>query len=75
MLDRVIEDVYDTDPETYPQLIPYFSNPEVSYGGVATGDSDTVDNARVLESTSPYVANFRSSIVQGIVSSTRCQDI
>jgi parallel beta-helix repeat protein len=60
---------YDTDPETYAQRIPYFSNPEVSYGGVATGDSDTVDNARVLESTAPYVANFRSSIVQGIVSS------
>ena len=60
---------YDTDPETFPQLIPYFSNPEVSYGGVATGDSDSVDNARVLESTAPYVANFRSSIVQGIVSS------
>jgi formylglycine-generating enzyme required for sulfatase activity len=60
---------YDTDPSTYPQLIPYFSNPEVSYVGVATGNSNSVNNARVLRSTAPYVANFRSSIVQGIISS------
>ena len=59
---------YDTDPSTYPQLIPYFSNPDVMYGSVATGNSGTIDNAKVLTSTAPYIANFRTSVVQGIVS-------
>ena len=60
---------YDTDPTTYGQLIPYFSNPAVNFGTVATGDSGIANNAQVLMSTAPYVANFRSSSVQGIVAS------
>ena len=60
---------YDTDQDTYNQLIPYFSNPAVNYGTVATGNDGSADNAKVLTSTAPYVANFRQSIVQGIVAS------
>ena len=59
---------YDTDPSTYSPTRSIFSNPEVFYGGVATGDSGTINNAKVLMSTAPYVANFRSSVQQGIVS-------
>ncbi|MDG1354948.1 MAG: DUF5011 domain-containing protein, partial [Opitutales bacterium] len=60
---------YDTDPSTYDQIIPYFSNPAVNYGTDATGNNGSADNAKVLTSTAPYVANFRTSIVQGIVAS------
>ena len=59
---------YDTNPSsTYPMTIPYFSNPDVSYLGTTTGNAGTEDNALVLRSTAPYVSNFRSSVVQGIV--------
>ena len=61
---------YDTSPSpTYPNTVPYFSNPSVSYQGTTTGESGSADNALVLRSTAPYVSNFRSSIVQGIVAS------
>ena len=61
---------YDTSgSSTYPNRVPLFSNPQVSYLGVTTGNSNSEDNAQVLNQTAPYVSNFRSSIVQAIVPS------
>ncbi len=61
---------YDTDgTSTYSNRIPYFSNPSIEYQGISTGNLDSEDNAQVLNTTTPYVSNFRSSIVQGIVPS------
>ena len=40
---------------------PYFSNPDISYGGVQTGDESTRHNARVLNETAFHVANFRKT--------------
>ena len=57
---------YDSNPSSYPNKVPYFSNPEVTYMDIPTGDI-TANNAMVLSSTSPYVSNFRRSVVQGIV--------
>ena len=59
---------YDTSPSsTYPTTIPYFSNPLVDYQGTLTGNAGSADNAQVLSSTAPYVSNFRTSVVQGIL--------
>jgi peptidyl-Asp metalloendopeptidase len=45
-------------------VIPYFSNPDISYMGKATGVDylapDSADNARTLNNTAPIVANFRN---------------
>lgn len=61
---------YDTEPiSTYPNTIPYFSNPNVSFLGEPTGNAGTKDNAQVLNFTTAYVANFRSAVVQGIIPS------
>jgi len=40
--------------------IPYFSNPDLSYDGVALGTSASEDNARALATTGPLVATFRN---------------
>ena len=42
-----------------PVHIPYFSNPDVPYAGVPTGDVETHDNARVINETAERVAGFR----------------
>ncbi|MBT3568240.1 MAG: hypothetical protein HN494_05275 [Opitutae bacterium] len=61
---------YDTEPtSTFPNTIPFFSNPDVFYLGTATGNIGSEDNAQVLKFSSPYVANFRSAVVQAIVPS------
>jgi peptidyl-Asp metalloendopeptidase len=41
--------------------IQYFSNPNVTYGGVAMGTAGTHNNARVLNETAGTVANFRNT--------------
>ena len=45
--------------------IPYFSNPDVSYGSpaTATGTVATHDNARVHDERANTVANFRQSVI------------
>ena len=53
----------------YNNRIPHFSNPSVSFEGVATGNVGTENNAKVLALSAPYTANFRSAVVQGIVTS------
>ena len=58
---------YDSANLAYNNRIPHFSNPNVSYEGVTTGNAGTEDNAKVLTLSAPYTANFRSSVVQGIV--------
>ena len=60
---------YDSSNFAYNNRIPHFSNPNVSYEGVTTGNAGTEDNAKVLTLSAPYTANFRSSVVQGIVTS------
>ena len=60
---------YDSSPAAYNNRIPHFSNPLVDYEGVATGNTGTENNAKVLSISAPYVSNFRSSVVQGIVPS------
>lgn len=42
--------------------IPYWSNPNVNYGGADMGDATTRDNHRVLNETAYAVANFRTSV-------------
>lgn len=46
-----------------PPRIPYFSNPDVMFGGQPTGIADgspnSADNARSINNTAIYVANFR----------------
>jgi len=47
-----------------PPKIPYFSNPDVSYGGLPTGVPEgepykEADNARTLNNTAPIVSQFR----------------
>lgn len=48
------------------ERIGYYSNPNVSYLGVATGNADSgpapADNARVMNTYAPMVANYRSSV-------------
>ena len=41
-------------------LVSQYSNPEVLYGGRATGRPDSEDNARALRSTMPVAAQFRN---------------
>lgn len=40
---------------------PFFSNPEVTFGGIPTGVNDARDNARAINNTSDTVANYRYS--------------
>lgn len=40
-------------------LIPFFSNPDVAYQGVPTGDARTANNARVLNENSLTMAGLR----------------
>jgi hypothetical protein len=42
------------------QRIPYFSNPNISYQGIATGDA-SANNALTLNNTADIVASFRDS--------------
>ena len=59
---------YDTNPSsTFPNSIPYFSNPSVSYLTTSTGNIGTENNAKVLGLTAPFVSNFRKSIVQAVM--------
>jgi predicted outer membrane repeat protein len=61
---------YDTEGTlTYSNRIPYFSNPNIEYQGISTGNIDSEDNAQVLNTTAPYVSNFRDSVIQQIVPS------
>ena len=60
---------YDSANLAYNNRIPHFSNPDVSYEGVTTGNAGSENNAKVLTLSAPYTANFRASVVQGIVTS------
>ena len=60
---------YDTTDSKYPNTIPFFSNPGVTYLTTATGNIGTEDNAKVLGLSAPYVSNFRDAVIQGIVPS------
>ena len=51
---------YNTDSKC-PSRIQWWSNPSVQVSGTATGDAARRDNARVLNGTAAYIANFRVS--------------
>lgn len=58
---------------SYGPKIPYYSNPNVSYGGIPTGiDSSRVDssanNSLTLLNTATTIANFRSTVIPVSVS-------
>lgn len=40
---------------------PYFSNPSISFNGFATGIDNQRDNARSIENTADFIANYRYS--------------
>jgi len=56
--------------------IPYFSNPDVSYNGTATGVASSsptsADNAKSINNTAPIIANFRGTVtLVSLASSSR----
>lgn len=55
-------DIMAYEPGT---LIPYFSNPAVTYKGRAVGDAATANVARLLNEQSRQVANYRAGKVIG----------
>ena len=63
---RTIMAYDDDNVANYPTTIPYFTNPEVYYQLIATGNKNLEDNAQVIRRTASYVSNFRSTEVQGI---------
>jgi predicted outer membrane repeat protein len=58
---------YNDSAQTYNHSIPFFSNPAISYIGVATGNEGQENNALALSLSSSYVSNFRPSKIQGIL--------
>ena len=44
-----------------PVPIPYFSNPDVSFGGIPTGDVELRNNALVINETAERTAGFREA--------------
>lgn len=52
-------------PNSSQQPIRHFSNPNVLYGGTATGVANQSDNARSMNETMPVIAQFRASLVAG----------
>jgi hypothetical protein len=55
-------DIMAYEPGT---LIPYFSNPAITYKGRAIGSASTANVARLLNEQAPLVANYRSGRVIG----------
>ena len=53
------------DTPTSSTRIPYWSNPDVSYGGVPTGTVQDHDNARVLDENAAIVAGYRGGAPSG----------
>ena len=45
----------------YCTRLPYWSNPDITYGGVPMGVENIADNTRCLNNTAYTVANFRQS--------------
>ena len=41
--------------------VPYFSNPNVIFNGAPTGIPDARDNARSIDNTADWIANYRNS--------------
>jgi hypothetical protein len=54
--------------------IPYYSNPNVSFQGIPTGNPDNsaqpADNARVMSQFAPIVANYEPSVVPDTIGPT-----
>jgi len=49
-----------SDPTHYPIRLLQFSNPNINYNGVPTGNAATADNARTLRNLIPGTAAFRT---------------
>ena len=52
---------YNFNESCWPRA-PHFSNPNISYRGVPTGDASTHHNVRVINETAFHVANFRKAL-------------
>ena len=61
---------YDTRGRC-PEGIQHFSNPEVLYEGMATGDTELRNVARLINETASTVANFRQRIEVPVAQSHR----
>ncbi len=59
-----------TDPA--PERINYFSNPNISFNEMQTGEEGNADNALTLNNTSPVVSAFRD---RDRTNGTRCDDV
>jgi hypothetical protein len=55
---------YACSPTSCDPRIQYWSNPNVTYNGIAIGTAAINDNARVLNETAATVAGFRSAPIQ-----------
>jgi len=51
--------------DEYQTALPYFSNPDLTYKGVALGDSATADNARTIRKYAKVVAGYRQRDLAG----------
>jgi hypothetical protein len=63
---NLVHDIMAYDPG---ETIPYFSNPDVVYGGVAEGQRGVADAAHVIMRTAPVVAKYyqeRGAIVSSV---------
>ncbi len=58
---------YFSDGVTHIE-VPYFSNPGVLYGGVATGHPADSDNARTIRQVKSVVANYRAGMINQSIS-------
>ena len=66
---------YNDGAGSYQNSVPFFSNPNVSYLGVPTGNDGTENNARALSLSAPYASNFRKAVVQGFLPSLFSLDV
>lgn len=51
------------------EVIPYFSNPDVSYDGMPTGTANA-NNARTISLSCPTVSRYRDSVMTGMATTT-----
>lgn len=60
----------DIMSDTGNERIAYYSNPNISFRGVPTGNADNspmaADNARVMNQFAPVIANYEPSVVKDI---------
>lgn len=51
----------DQCPDGNCTRVPFWSSPDVTYDGIATGDTEERHNTRVLNATAPLIADYQAS--------------